>query len=136
MPARGKRELPPRRIDDVAGALASQQVPFEEVLLAATASRRRFRRASLCLLVRPEPLQDVDGGRERGSDRTALCVAVPAAVLELLAKEAGHYLVDVLTEIGTECDGPAVDTRLDFAAEERLAGMKRTTRDAGRLWNT
>src|SRR5262245_8337227 len=61
-PASRKRELQPRGVDDVAGALASKQLSFEEVLLTAAPGRDRFRGAAGRALVREQSLEDVDRG--------------------------------------------------------------------------
>src|SRR5262249_27090466 len=53
MPASRKRELQIRRIDDFAGALAPEQSPLEQVLLAPVASRDGFCRAPGGALVGP-----------------------------------------------------------------------------------
>ena len=123
MPAGRKRELQPGRVDDFAGALPSDQPPFEEVLLTPAPSRDGFRGATGCALVRQQPFQDVDRGRERRADGTVLRLAVPPAVLELLTKEAGDHAIHILIKVGTQCDGPAIDARLDLAAEERLPSV-------------
>ena len=52
-----------------------------------------------------------------------LRLAVPAAVVELLAEQPGDDAVHVLTEVGAERDCHAVDARLHLAVEERLAAV-------------
>ena len=47
VPAGRKRELQPGWVDDFAGALTSEQLPFEEVLLTPAPSRDGFRRATV-----------------------------------------------------------------------------------------
>jgi hypothetical protein len=123
VPAGRKRELQPGQVDDFAGALTSDQLSFEEVLLTPAPSRDGFRRATGCALARQQSFQDVDGGRERRADGTVLHLAVPPAVLELLTKQAGYHAIDILIKVGAQCDGPAIDARLDLAAEERLPGV-------------
>src|SRR6266542_1609947 len=123
VPAGRKRELQPGWVDDFAGALTSDQLSFEEVLLAPAPSRDGFRSATGCALVRQQSFQDVDRGRERRADGTVLHLAVPPAVLELLTKEAGDHALHILIKVGAQCDGPAIDARLDLAAEERLPGV-------------
>src|SRR5205823_14232943 len=72
---------------------------------------------------RQERFEHVDRGRERRADRTVLRLAVPPAILELFAKQASDDGIHVLIEVAAQADGPAVDARLDLAAEERLAGV-------------
>ena len=86
VPAGRKRELQPGGVDDFAGALTPEQLPFEEVLLTPAASRDGFRRATGCALVRQQPFQDSDRGMEGRANRTVLRLAVPPAVLELLTE--------------------------------------------------
>jgi hypothetical protein len=38
----------------------------------------------------------------------------------LLTKQAGDHAIHVLIKVGAQSEGPAVDARLDFAAEKRL----------------
>src|SRR4029453_4412571 len=100
--------------------LAPEQFPLEEVLLTPAPGRDGFGRAAGRVLVRQQSLQDVDGGRERRVDGTVLRLAVPPPVLELLAEQASDQSVHVQIEVDAQGDGPAVDARLDLAAEERL----------------
>src|SRR3989441_420807 len=51
VPASWKRELQPGRVDNLAGALSSEQFSFEEVLLAPVPSRDGFLGATGCPLV-------------------------------------------------------------------------------------
>src|SRR3954447_23568489 len=50
VPAGRKREVQPGRFDDVAGALATEKLSFEEVRLAPASRRDGCRRATRCLL--------------------------------------------------------------------------------------
>src|SRR5688572_12238143 len=81
IPARRKRELEPGWVDDLAGALAPEQLSFEEVLLTAAPSRDGSRGAAGRALVREQSFKHVDRARERGADGASLCLAVPPAVL-------------------------------------------------------
>src|SRR6267142_3995450 len=123
VPAGRKRELQPGWVDDFPGAPTSDQLSFEEVLLTPASSRDGFPGATGCALVRQQTLQDVDRGRERRADGTVLRLAVPPAVLELLTQQAGDDAIHTLIEVGAQGDGPAIDARLDLAAEERLSGV-------------
>ena len=109
-----RRRRPPRRCSCRRSSRRSQQV-----LLAAAAGRDR-RGAPRGPLVREQALEHADRGVERRADGAVLGLAVPAAVLELLAEQPRHDAVDVHPEVGAERDGAAVDARLDLALEERL----------------
>src|SRR5215211_6501584 len=100
--------MQPRRVDDLSGDLAAEEVSFEEVLLTPTSSRDGFRRATGCALVRQQPLEDVDRGVERSANGTILRLAVPPTVLELFTQQARDDAVDILTKVDAEGDGPAV----------------------------
>src|SRR5262245_18980818 len=88
VPAGWKREPQPGRVDDIARALAPEQLSFEKVLLAPAPRRDGFRGATPCALIRQQSFEDVDRRRERGAEGSILRLAVPAAVLELLLQEA------------------------------------------------
>ena len=81
VPAGRKRELQPGRVDHFAGALTSEQLSLEEVPLTPASSRDGFRRATACALVRQQPFQYADRGRERRTNRTLLHLTVPPAVI-------------------------------------------------------
>ena len=123
VPAGRKRELQPGGVDDGAAALAPEELPFQEVFLSSAASRDGLRRAAGCAFVRQQPLQDPDRRVEGRANRAVLHLAVPAAILELLADEPSDDRIHVLVEVGTQRDDHSVDARLDLALEERLAGM-------------
>src|SRR5262249_3993998 len=65
VPARGKGKAQPGRVDNLAVALPSEQLTFEQVGLAAASGCQRGWRATGGLLVGQEALQDIDGGVER-----------------------------------------------------------------------
>lgn len=46
--------------------------------------------------------------------------AVPSAVLELFINQPGDYAFHILPKVTAQRDDPAIDARLDLAAEERL----------------
>src|SRR5439155_22796635 len=50
-----------------------------------------------------------------------LLFAVPPAIAHLLTEEPVHDALDVLAEVGSDRNGPAVDARLHLAREEELA---------------
>src|SRR5712692_6620998 len=86
VPAGRKRELQPGGVDESAGALTPEQLPFEEVFLTPAASRDGFRHAAGCARVGQQPFQDSDCGMEGRANRTVLHLAVPPSVLELLTE--------------------------------------------------
>src|SRR5947209_2329531 len=96
VPADWKRELQPGGVHDLAGALASEQISFEQVLLTPASSVDGLRRTTGCAFVRQQPFQDVNRGRERRAHGTVLRFAIPAAILELLAKQAVDDAVYIL----------------------------------------
>jgi hypothetical protein len=106
-----------------AGALAPEQSPLQEVLLAPPASRDGPRRAPGCALVGQEPLEDPDRGVEGGAHGAVLRLAVPPAVLQLFAEQPVDHAIDVEAEVGAQRDHHAVDAGLDLAAEEGLSGV-------------
>ena len=65
-------------------------------------------------------LEHPDGRVERPTHRAVLGLAVPAAILVLLADEALDDGMDVQPEVGALDDNHAVDARLDLALEEGL----------------
>src|SRR5207237_8257182 len=85
-PSSGKGGVQPGGVDEGAGALAPEQLPFEEVLLTPAACRDRFGRAASCALVRQQPFQDSDRGMEGRAHRTVLHFAVPTSIFELLTQ--------------------------------------------------
>src|SRR5437879_1425296 len=103
MPADRKRKVQPLRVDDFAGAFASEQLSFKEVLLTPPASRDGLQRAG-CALVSQQSFEDVDRGCKRWVDRTILRFAVPTAVLELLAKQASDDGFHILVEVSAQGD--------------------------------
>jgi len=115
--------LQPGRVDDFAGALAPEQLSFQEIRLTAASSGDGFRRATGCALMRQQAFEDPDRGVERRANRTVLHLAVPSAVRKLLTDQPGDDTVHILVEVGTQGDDQAVDTGFDLAAEERLPGV-------------
>src|SRR6185503_1385855 len=79
--------------------------------------RRGAARRSLVL---GKALEHVDGRVERAARRSVLLFAVPPAIVHLLAEQPVHEPPNVLPEIRTDGDDPAIDARLDLAREERL----------------
>jgi hypothetical protein len=80
-----------------------------------------FRKATSRALVSQESFEDVDCGRERRTDGTILCLAVPATVLQLLTHEAINDGVDIEAEVDTQRNCPAIYARLYLASEEPLS---------------
>jgi len=119
VPERRKRELGPRRVDDLA--------------VDNLRSRRRSRRYS-CARLRasvtadeapnacsnassPSSTQIVVWNDERTG--AALRLAVPAAVRELFTQQSVDESIARLAEVGAERDDAAVDARLNLTLEER-----------------
>ena len=67
--------------------LRRNRLPLEQVLLAAAAGGDGRRRAAGRALVREQPFEHADRRVERRAHRAVLGLAVPAAVLELLAEQ-------------------------------------------------
>src|SRR5262249_54781953 len=55
--------------------------------------------------------------------RTVLRLTIPSAVFELLIKEPGDDLIDILTKVGAERNDHSIDARLDLAAKKLLTGV-------------
>src|SRR5215470_8523713 len=80
---------------------------------------------AVCLLVLQQPFEHADRGVERGAHGASLCLAVPAAVFELLAEEPVHQPSARFAEVRAERQRAAVDARLDLALEEgRVAELR------------
>jgi hypothetical protein len=82
-----KRDVQKLWIEDFAGGTASEECTFEQIFLTALSSRRDFRRRLDRRLVFEQTLQHTDCG-VKGRARTLQRLAIPTAVIELLAEEA------------------------------------------------
>src|SRR6478735_7017367 len=120
VPARRPGELEPVLGGHLAGALAPEQVPLQQVLLAATPGSRHGDGAA-GQLVLEQALEYAERGVERRHGGALLGFAVPAAVPELFGEQTRDEAVDVGTEVGADGERAAVDAGLDLALEERLA---------------
>src|SRR4051794_12475000 len=89
-------------------------------MLAPHARMRHRLSGAMPLLVFQQPFQDAYRRVERGA-RARRRLAVPAAILELLAEQALEQPVDFSAEIGARPQYPPVDAGLGFAVEERTA---------------
>jgi hypothetical protein len=118
MPERRKREASPVRIDHLAGGQPAQQLPFEEIALAALPSARRGRRGAVGPLEREKPFEHTDGGMEGRSDGAAFGVAIPSAIGELLTDQSLEQPIAANVEVRAQAEDTAVDARFDFALEE------------------
>ena len=85
VPERRKRELRPRRIDDLSGRQPSEQTTLEEILLPARPRACHRWRAAERLLEREQSFEDADRRVERRAYLAALCLAIPSAIRQLLA---------------------------------------------------
>src|SRR5215218_3164356 len=93
---------------------------LQQIVLAAYPRLRHRTCRTVRLLVGKQPFQDADRAVERGS-RARRRLAVPAAILELLAEQALEQSLDVRAEIGARPQYPPVDAGFGFAVEERPA---------------
>src|SRR5579872_5737866 len=96
---------------------------LQQVLLAAATRRNGGCRPTGCALPQQQSFQHIDGGIEGRANGAVFRLAIPAAVLQLFAQQAGDDCLDVLTKVSAEADGPAVDAGLDLTIEESLAGV-------------
>ena len=120
LPARRPRELQPALGRHLTGAQASEQLPRQQVLLAAPTSRGD-RDPPPGQLVLEQALEHADRRVERGHGGAVLGLAVPAAIVELVVEQTRDQAVDVRSEVGADRQRPAIDARLHLAVEERLA---------------
>ncbi|HSL43901.1 MAG TPA: hypothetical protein VK897_10760 [Anaerolineales bacterium] len=95
---------------------------LEEVFLSPLTRRRHRRGAAGGPLIVQEPLEDADRGVERPAGRAVFLLAVPPAVVHLLAEQTLHEApaLRVLAEVRADRHDPSVDARLHLALEERL----------------
>lgn len=122
VPAGRKRELQPCEVDDGAGALTPEQLPFEKVLLTPAASRDGVRRAAGCALANsPSRTLIVVWKEERTEPSSTSQFHPPSSSCSPSSRATTP--IDILIEVGTQRDRHTVDARLDLAARERLAGM-------------
>src|SRR5690242_6811842 len=84
VPERWKRELTPRRFDDVARREPPQQTAVEEILVRSATRVCHAGVGAKCLLECEQPLEYANCRVERGAHRATFCLTVPAAVIELL----------------------------------------------------
>ena len=111
------------RMRDLAGRLPAKEAPLEQILLRAHPRVRHLRERSDGALVLEQTLEHADRRVVR-RPYALRCIAVPAAVLELLAEKTTHQILGRTAEVGTEREGAAVDARLDLAVEERLRAKR------------
>src|SRR6185436_2329155 len=110
-------------VDDLAGREPAHQATLEEVLLAPSPCGGGSWRDADGALVLEQSLEHADRGVERPACGAVLLLAVPSTVGHRLAQQPIDDALHVLAEVGAEGDGPAIDAGLDFALEERLAGV-------------
>lgn len=100
VPAWRPRELQPALGRHLARAPAPEQVPFQEVLLPAAAGCGHGHGSS-GQLVLEQALEHADRRVERRHGGAVLCLAVPAAVVELRREQSLDEAVEVRSEAGT-----------------------------------
>src|SRR5262245_34302853 len=99
--ARRVRELQERRIRDLAGRSPSEATAFEQVLLASLPRPCDLRCRPGRALVLEQSFKYADRGVKRRA-RALRRLAVPAAVVELLADETAREAFRRATEVGAE----------------------------------
>ena len=117
--ARRERESQERRARNVAGRAPPEETPLEQILLASSSCRGDFGRGAGGALVLEQPLEDANRRVKRRA-RALRRLAVPPAVLELLAEKTAGEAFRRMSEVRAKCERAAVDARLDLAFEERL----------------
>src|ERR1700735_3220019 len=96
VPKRREREAEPAFVDDFTGSKRAEHAALEQIVLAPLAGLSDGRRFVPCSFVFEQSFEHADGGMER---RTLAfgCVAVPAAIFQLLAEESiGQWVVGFL----------------------------------------
>ena len=106
-------------IDHLAGRQPPEHATLQQVLLCPDPRVRHRGRGAFRLLVLQESFQNADRRVERGAHGAPLRLAVPAAVLELLAEEPVEQPIAGLAEVAAKRQNPTVDAGLDLALEER-----------------
>src|SRR5262249_59897529 len=86
-------------------------------------SGHKSRPVSKSSLVHQQTFENSDRGVKRRADRSVLRLAVPSAVLELLADQPRHHIAHILIEVCPQDGDHAVDARLHFPTEQRLTGV-------------
>ncbi len=114
VPMRRVREAQPAFVDDLAGAKRAEQAAFEQIVFGPLASLRDSRRLASSPFVFEQPFEHANGGVERRALAFG-CLAVPAAILELLIQKLTGQCVVRLLEIRTDAEDSAVDAGLCFA---------------------
>src|SRR3954447_20997880 len=121
VPVVGEREVEVLGLHHVARALAPEEAPLEQVLLAAAPNVADRSGPTGRALELDQAVEHVDRRVERRPHRSVLRLAVPAAVAEPLTDDAFDDRSDVLAQVGTGLDGAAVDAGLDLTLEVGLA---------------
>ena len=119
-----------RWVRDLAGRAPPEETALEQILLAAFSCLRDLRRRPDGPLVLEQPLEHADCGVVRRAHALRR-VAVPPAVLELLADEPTCEVLRRTSEVGAERERAAVDARLHLAVEERLRAERLVPPEAG-----
>jgi hypothetical protein len=112
--------LQPDGVDHLARGLAAEEPALQQVRLAADPGGRHGIGAASRPLVLEQPFKDVERGLHRRHRCAALCLAVPAAIGQLLCQQPIHKRRHVHAEVGASGHHVSVDARLNLAREERV----------------
>jgi hypothetical protein len=118
VPKRREREAEPAFVDDFAGSERAEHAALEQIVFRPLAALRDGRRFAPRSFVFEQSFEHADGGMERRTLALG-CVAVPAAIFELLAEELIGQCVVGLPEIRTDAEDSAVDAGLGFTVQVR-----------------
>ena len=123
VPVVRERELQIRRLDDGPCAFAAEQAALKQVLLTAAAGRAHLLGPADRALELQQAVEHVDRRVHRGSHRSVLGLAVPAAVSKPFGEDPLDDRCDVHPEVRPGLDCPAVDAGLDLPVEVPLPGV-------------
>src|SRR5262245_27781359 len=126
MPPRRKGEARPRgaalaiSLDNLTRRPAAEEAALEDVIQPAETGRGHRRAAPARPFVLEQGLEHADRGVERRPRRAVRCLAIPAAVGQLLAEQPVDDALDVLSEVRAGRRHLPVDAGFDLAGEEGI----------------
>jgi hypothetical protein len=118
VPKRWKREAEPAFVDYFVSSKRAGHAALEQIVFSLPAGLRDGRRFASSLFIYEQSFQHADGGMERRAPAFG-CVAIPAAIFQLLLQELTGQRVVWFFEIRADREDSAVDARLCFAVKER-----------------
>src|SRR5438477_6567863 len=124
VPAGREREPREGRIDELAAREPAQHPAFEEVFLSSLTRRGHLGGAAGRALVLEKALEDVDRRVERSAGRAILLLAIPPAIVHLLAEQPLDDGGRVQAEVRAGRHDASVDAWLDLAGEEWCAAPR------------